>query len=218
MTTIPKMIWKNKIIFVTVEITLKHSKWHLSLMLRHCVFWFFSGVLYIKVGYSYPDDTNAKFWEQCVLSKGIFVFKKWYMNFFIIQFDHFADISPPCCLIKSLQACSFIKKRLQHRWYPAKFAKLLKTLQNTSGGYFRKFCCKTVFSDGLSSVVLLASWIMKPQAILSRPKPHSLVITWDRSYSKHIRLFWFYEIVPSIDLTWRQTLFKKIFVVFVRNF
>ena len=47
------------------------------------------------------------------------------------------------------QACKFIKKRLQHRYFPVKLAKFSRTLflQNTSGGWFLKweavtFCSK----------------------------------------------------------------------------
>ena len=42
-----------------------------------------------------------------------------------------------------LQACNFIKKRLQHRCFPVKSAKFFKTLflQNTSGGCFCKDKC-----------------------------------------------------------------------------
>ena len=38
------------------------------------------------------------------------------------------------------QACKFIKKRLQHRYFPVKLAKFSRTLflQNTSGGWFLK--------------------------------------------------------------------------------
>ena len=37
------------------------------------------------------------------------------------------------------KACNFIKKRLQHKCFPVKFVKFLKTrffIQNTSGGCF----------------------------------------------------------------------------------
>ena len=40
------------------------------------------------------------------------------------------------------QACNFIKKRLQHRCFPVKLAKFLRTpfLKNTSGGCFCTYC------------------------------------------------------------------------------
>ena len=36
-------------------------------------------------------------------------------------------LEPPFNKILGLKACNFIKKRLQHRCYPVKFAKFLKT-------------------------------------------------------------------------------------------
>ena len=49
-------------------------------------------------------------------------------------------------LIK-LQAWNFVKKRLQHRCFPVKFAKVLRTpvLKNTSGGYFYLCCFSSMF-------------------------------------------------------------------------
>ena len=45
-----------------------------------------------------------------------------------------------------LQACSFLKKKLQRRYFPVKSAKFLKThfLQNTSVG---AFCCSQGFEN-----------------------------------------------------------------------
>ena len=46
-----------------------------------------------------------------------------------------------------LKACNFIKKRLQHSWFPVKFAKFFRTLflQNTSGGCFWKYLMNSPF-------------------------------------------------------------------------
>ena len=69
---------------------------------------------------------------------------------------NFANFTGKIHVLKSLfkkasgpQACKFIKKRLQHRYFPVKLAKFSRTLflQNTSGGSFLKwetvtFCSK----------------------------------------------------------------------------
>ena len=66
------------------------------------------------------------------------------MYFKIGALKNFANFNRKTPVLDSLfnkvagpQACYFIKKRLQHRCFPVKFAKLLRThifLQNTSGG------------------------------------------------------------------------------------
>ena len=49
--------------------------------------------------------------------------------------------------VAGLQACNFIKKRLQHRCFSVKFAKSLRAsfLQNTSGGCFWKYLINSLF-------------------------------------------------------------------------
>ena len=46
-----------------------------------------------------------------------------------------------------LKACNFIKKRLQHKFFPVKFAKFLRTppLQNTSRGCLWKYLMNSLF-------------------------------------------------------------------------
>ena len=49
--------------------------------------------------------------------------------------------------VACLQACNFIKKRLQHRRFSVKFAKSFRAsfLQNTSGGCFWKYLMNSLF-------------------------------------------------------------------------
>ena len=49
--------------------------------------------------------------------------------------------------VAGLQACNFIKKRLQHRCFSVKFAKSLRAsfLQNTSGDCFWKYLMNSLF-------------------------------------------------------------------------
>ena len=60
---------------------------------------------------------------------------------------NFANFTGKIHVLKSLfkkasgpQACKFIKKRLQHRYFPVKLARFSRALflQNTSGGWFLK--------------------------------------------------------------------------------
>ena len=52
-----------------------------------------------------------------------------------------------CSKYGELKACNFIKKRLQHRCFPVKFAKFLRTpfLQNISGGCSWKYLMNSLF-------------------------------------------------------------------------
>ena len=51
--------------------------------------------------------------------------------------------------LTSLQACNFIKMRLQHKCFSAKFAKFLRTpfLNNTSGACFCNECCNFISTN-----------------------------------------------------------------------
>ena len=48
---------------------------------------------------------------------------------------------------EGFKVCNFLKKRLQHKGLPVKFAKFLRTpfLQNTSGGCFWKYLMNSLF-------------------------------------------------------------------------
>ena len=58
------------------------------------------------------------------------------------------------------QACKFIKKRLQHRYFPVKLARFSRALflQNTSGGSFLKQATVTFCSK-------ISQWYLLPQLI-----------------------------------------------------
>ena len=70
----------------------------------------------------------------------------------ISQENTFAAV--PFNKVTGLKAWNFIKKKLQHRCFPVKFAKCLRTyfLQNTSGGCFWKW------KDVLSSFHFSLPW------------------------------------------------------------
>ena len=55
-----------------------------------------------------------------------------------------------------LQTCKFIKKRLQHRYFPVKLARFSKVLflLNTSGGWFLKQATGTICSKIVQGYLL----------------------------------------------------------------
>ena len=69
------------------------------------------------------------------------------MVFTLVALKNFANFAGKIHVMESLfkkdsspQACKFIKKRLQHRYFPVKLARFSRALflQNTSGGWFLK--------------------------------------------------------------------------------
>ena len=85
------------------------------------------------------------------------------MVFTLGALKHFANFTGKIHVLESLfkkasglQACIFIKKRLQHRYFRVKLARFSRALilQNTSDGWFLLTFCSKIFQGYLCTIPL----------------------------------------------------------------
>ena len=86
-------------------------------------------------------------------------------------FKNFANFTRKIHVLESVfkkasgpQACKFIKKKPQHRYFPVELARFSKALflQNTSGGWFLKKTTVTICSKIFQGYFLLTTNLLSP--------------------------------------------------------
>ena len=103
-----------------------------------------------------------------------------------------------------LQACSFIKKRLQHRYFSVKIAKSLRAsfLQNTSGGCFWKYLMNSLFIAYENDKCVIAWCVLALQRLF-----HFNACVWCLSISSFCSHF-FVDFTTCLSIEVSLSLFK----------